>query len=47
MHTYKAQVRVSSTVVTTLIQADNVHNARLLLTKLFGANNVISVLQVN
>jgi hypothetical protein len=47
MHTYKAQVRVSSAVVSTLIQADNVHNARLLLSKLFGANNVISVLQVN
>ena len=47
MHTFKAQVRVSSTVVTTLIQADNVHNARILLAKLYGANNVISVLQVN
>ena len=47
MHTYKAQVRVSSTVVTTLIQAGNVYNARLLLAKMFGANNVISVLQVN
>jgi hypothetical protein len=47
MHTYKAQVRVSSTFVTTLIQADNVYNARLLLAKMFGANNVISVLQVN
>ena len=47
MHAYKAQVRVSSTVVTTLIQADNVHNARLLLAKMFGATNVISVLQVN
>jgi hypothetical protein len=47
MHTFKAQVRVTSTVITTLIQADNVFNARLLLAKMFGANNVISVLQVN
>ena len=46
MHTYKAQVRVTSTVVTTLIQSDNVFNARLLLARMFGANNVISVLQV-
>ena len=47
MHTYKAQVRVTSTLVTTLIQADNMHNARLLLAKMFGANNLISVLQLN
>ena len=47
MHTYKAQIKVTSTVVATLIQADNVHNARLLLAKMFGATNVISVLQVN
>ena len=47
MHTYKAQVRINSIVVTTVIQADNVHNARILLAKLYGANNVISVLQVN
>jgi hypothetical protein len=46
MHTYKAQVRVTSTLVTTLIQADNVFNARLLLSKMFGASNVISVVQV-
>ena len=45
MHTYKAQVRVSSTVVTTLIQV--VHNACVLLTKPFGANNVISLQQIN
>jgi len=47
MHTYKAQVRITSIVVTTVIQADNVHNARILLAKLYGTNNVISVLQVN
>ena len=46
MHTYKAQVRITSIVVTTVIQADNVYNARLLLAKMFGANNVISVLQL-
>jgi hypothetical protein len=33
--------------VTTVIQADNVHNARIMLAKLYGANNVMSVLQVN
>ena len=47
MHTYKAQVRVTSITVTTVIQAENVYNARLLLAKLYGANNVMSVLQVN
>ena len=47
MHTYKAQVRITSIVVTTVIQAENVYNARLLLAKLYGASNVISVLQVN
>jgi hypothetical protein len=47
MHTFKAQVRVTSAVVTTLIQADTIYSAKLLLAKLYGANNVISVLQVN
>jgi len=47
MHTYKAQVRVTSAVVTTLIQADTIYSAKLLLAKLYGANNLISVLQVN
>ena len=47
MHTYKAQIKVTSAVVTTLIQADTIYNAKLLLSKLFGANNVVSVLQVN
>ena len=47
MHTYKAQIKVTSTVVATLIQADTIYSAKLLLAKLFGANNVISVLQVN
>ncbi len=47
MHTYKAQVLVTSAVVTTLIQADTIYGAKLLLAKLYGANNVISVLQVN
>ena len=46
MHTFKVQVRVTSVVVTTLIQADNIYSARLLLARLYGANNVISVLQV-
>jgi hypothetical protein len=46
MHTFKAQVRVTSVVVTTLIQADSIYSARLLLARLYGANNVISVLQV-
>ena len=46
MHTYKAQVRITSITVITVIQADNVYNAKLLLAKLYGANNVISVLQV-
>jgi hypothetical protein len=47
MHTYKAQIRITSVVITTVIQADNIHNAKLLLTKLYGANSVLSVLQVN
>jgi hypothetical protein len=46
MTTYKAQVRVAGAVATTLIQADNLHNAKLLLTKLYGANNLLNVLQV-
>lgn len=46
MYTYKAQIRVTSTVVTTIIQADNIHNAKAMLNKLFGSNNVISVLQI-
>ena len=47
MHTYKAQVRVSSVSVSTLIAADSVYSARMILNKLYGANNVMSVLQVN
>jgi hypothetical protein len=47
MHTYKAQIRITSVVITTVIQADNIHNAKLLLTKLYGANSVLNVLQVN
>ena len=47
MHTYKAQIRITSAVVTTLIQADTIYSAKLVLAKLYGANNVISVLQVN
>ena len=39
MHTYKAQMRITSIVVTTVIQADNVHNARLLLAKLYGGTD--------
>ena len=46
MHTFKAQVRVTSAVVTTLIQADTIYSAKLLLAKLYGASNVISVLHV-
>ena len=46
MHTYKAQVRVTSVVVTTLITADNIYNAKIMLAKLYGASNVLSVLQV-
>ena len=46
MHTYKAQIRITSAVVTTLIQADTIYSAKLLLAKLYGANNVINVLQV-
>lgn len=47
MHTYKAQIRITSAVVTTLIQADTIYNAKLVLAKLYGANSVISVIQVN
>jgi|688.fasta_scaffold513098_2 hypothetical protein len=47
MHTYKAQIRITSVVITTVIQADNIHNAKLILTKLYGANSVLNVLQVN
>lgn len=47
MHIYKAQVRVAGVVAITLIQADNLHNAKLLLTKLYGANSVLNVIQVN
>jgi len=46
MHSYKAQIRVTSVVITTVIQADSLHNAKLLLTKLYGANSVLNVLQV-
>jgi hypothetical protein len=47
MHTYKAKIRITSFVITTVIQADNIHNAKLLLTKLYGANSVLNLLQVN
>ena len=47
MHTYKAQIRITSAVVTTLIQADTIYSAKLVLAKLYGANNVISLLQVS
>jgi hypothetical protein len=47
MHTYKAQIRITSVVITTVIQADNIHNAKLILTKLYGANSLLNVLQVN
>jgi hypothetical protein len=47
MHTYKAQIRITSVVITTAIQADSIHNAKLLLIKLYGANSVLNVLQVN
>lgn len=47
MHTYKAQIRITSAVVTTLIQADTIYSAKLVLAKLYGANSVISVIQVN
>jgi hypothetical protein len=47
MTTYKAQVRVAGVVATTLIQADNLHNAKLLLTKLYGANSLLNIIQVN
>ena len=46
MHTYKAQIRVSSAVITTVIQADSIYNAKLLLAKLYGANSVINILQL-
>ena len=46
MNTYKAQVRVKSTVVTTVIQADSIYNAKLLLAKLYGANSVLNILQL-
>jgi hypothetical protein len=46
MNTYKAQVRVAGVVAITLIQADNLNNAKLLLTKLYGANSLLNVLQV-
>lgn len=46
MHTYKAQIRVSSVVITTAIQADSLHNARLMLIKLYGANSVLNILQL-
>ena len=45
MFTYKAQVKVSNLVATTLIYAQNINAARLLLQRLYGASNVISVLQ--
>jgi flagellar biosynthesis/type III secretory pathway chaperone len=46
MNTYKAQVRVAGVVAITLIQADNLHNAKLLLTHLYGVNSLLNVLQV-
>jgi hypothetical protein len=46
MNTYKAHVRVAGAVATTLIQADSLHNAKLLLTKLYGANSLLNLLQV-
>ena len=47
MFTYKAQVKVSNLVATTLIYAQNINASKLLLQRLYGATNVISVLQVN
>ena len=47
MFTYKAQVKVSNLVATTIIYAQNINAAKLLLQRLYGATNVISVLQVN
>ena len=45
MHTYKAQVKVSGVIVSTLIAADSLYSARVMLAKLYGANNVSSVQQ--
>jgi hypothetical protein len=36
MHIYKAQVPVAAVIAITRIQTDNLHNAKLLLTKLYG-----------
>jgi hypothetical protein len=46
MHTYKAQVKVTSIIVSTLIAADSAYSARIMLAKLYGSSNVINVQQV-
>ena len=45
MHTYKAQVKVSGVIVSTLISADSLYSARVMLAKLYGANNINNVQQ--
>ena len=43
MKQFRATVRVSGTVVTTIVYADNINFAIKLLQAQFGANNVISI----